>query len=102
MKIYGYLVIQNNSAVRWVKNKPSINNWEIAVMCNITIPDAFFDRLCPVINIELPESLIQQPDIEAIINISANEIAEKLRVSVEDATDGMRELLKGYEGGEQN
>lgn len=101
--VSGYLVIEcskwygNNYKGRIskiTKSKPAITNREIAIAINVKVPNAFFERLTPVINIELPSEAVANPDVEAVINLTAIEVADKLQLDVTDVTDGLRDLIK--------
>lgn len=106
-QISGYLVIEatkgryntwySGRIDRVVKEKPSLSNNQIAVAVNINVPIAFFERLTPVINIDLPEEAVVNPEVESIINLSSYDIAEKLHLDVVDVQDGLRQMIKERE-----
>lgn len=100
--ITGYLVIEGTKwygttykgrITKVTKAKPAITNREIAIAINIVVPNAFFERLTPVINIELPSEAVVNPQVESVINITALEVADKLHLNVTDVEDGLRTLI---------
>lgn len=109
--ITGYIVIEahkrNNYSSYYTgriskvtKTKPAINNREIAIAVNITVPNAFFERLTPVIDIELPEEAVVNPNIQSVIKLTALEVADKLELNITDVEDGLRSLIEA-KGGEK-
>jgi len=78
----------------FTKSKPSLSSNQIAVFIKVKVPVAFFERLTPVVEIELPEEAVVSPNIESVIKLSALEIADKLQLSVEGVEDGLRNLIK--------
>ncbi len=100
--ISGYMTIEARKSYygysgrikSFTKSKPSLTNNEIAIAINVKVPNAFFERLTPVINIELPSESVANPDVQAVIDLSAIEIADKLNLEVTDVTDGLRQLIE--------
>lgn len=94
MNIKAFLVISRSGTLRVVKNRPYLNNTEIAVTLDIDVPNKFFERLMPTVKIDLPEEAIVNPDTQAVIKISALEIADKLNLDVTAVEDGLRTMLE--------
>ena len=94
MNIKAYLVISKSGTLRVVKNRPYLNNSEIAVKLEIDVPNVFFERLMPTIKIDLPVEAIANPSTDAVVFISALEIADKLQLNVSDVEDGLRTMLE--------
>lgn len=94
MNIKAFLVISRSGTLRVVKNRPYLNNTEIAVTLDINVPNKFFERLMPTVSIDLPEEAIVNPDTQAVIKISALEIADKLNLDVTAVEDGLRTMLE--------
>lgn len=97
MKIQAFLVINNRGNLRVVKQRPYINNNEIAINLNLDIPGIFFDRLIPSVDIKLPEESVLKPDIETIVKITSEEVASKLKLDVNEVSDGLRDMLIKHE-----
>ena len=94
MKIKSFLVISSSGSLRVVKNRPYLNNREIAVTLEIDVPNVFFNRLMPTVKIDLPVEAITNPSTDAVIKISAYEIADKLNLEVGAVEDGLRTMLE--------
>lgn len=94
MNIKAYLIISNSGTLRVVKGRPYLNNTEIAVTLDIDVPKVFFERLMPTVKIELPVEAIANPSTDAVVKISALEIADKLQLNVSDVEDGLRTMLE--------
>lgn len=108
MKREFYLIIEGKKS-RWAtgkvsdfsvrvnKSKPSLNSDEIAVLLNIEVPVEFFERMTPVVNLSLPKDAILTLSEETVIALSAPELAQKLKISLEDAEDGLKQMLSKKE-----
>jgi hypothetical protein len=93
MNIKAFLVISRGGSLRVVKTRPYLNNSEIAVTLDINVPNVFFERLMPTVQIDLPVEAIANPSTDAIVKITALEIADKLQLDVTDVEDGLRAML---------
>lgn len=101
--ISGYMVIE---AEKWygenykgkiksvTKGKPGLTNRQIAIAINIKVPNAFFERLMPVINIELPAEAVVNPDVKTVIDLSAIEVAENLHLEVTEVSDMLSQMVE--------
>ncbi len=74
--------------------KPALSNNEICIAVNVKVPNAFFERLTPVINIELPSEAVVNPDVQTVIDLSAIEIADKLQLNVTEVQDMLSQMLE--------
>lgn len=101
MKIQAYLIISQSGSVRMVKGAPSLSNIEIAIKVNLNIPDSFFHRLIPVVDIDVPADAILSPGIESVVHMMSQEISEKLEVDVNDVEDGLKNALNNKENNEK-
>ena len=97
-----YSSVYDGTILGFRKNKPSLSNRQIAVYVKITVPNAFFERLTPVVEIELPEEAVVSPNIKSVIKLTALEVADKLQLEVEDVEDGLATMIKekSSKGGE--
>lgn len=94
MVIDAFLVISRFGSIRAVKNRPALNSDEIAVNLKVDIPKEFFERLMPTVNIQLPKESVINTDMEAVISLTAEQVASKLNLEVLDVTDGLRQLIE--------
>lgn len=104
MKTAAYLIVElstdqydrpTTGKMRTVKNKPDyLNPRELAFEVNLEIPDVFFKRMIPVVDIKLPVDMLINPDPEVVVGITAGKVASALRLDVETVTDGLTQMLK--------
>lgn len=94
MKINAYMVISDRGSIRVVKTRPELNNNEIAVNLNVEIPNIFFERLMPTINIKIPEEAVLKPDIEVAVAVAAFEVSDKLKLDFKEVEDGLMSMVK--------
>lgn len=100
--VSGYLTITGRKTyggysgriVKVTSNKPALSNNEICIAINVKVPNAFFERLTPVINIELPQEAVVNPDVQTVIDLSAIEIADKLKLDVTEVSDMLSQMLE--------
>jgi len=93
MKIKAFLSISNTGVLKVFKNRPSLNNNEIALTLDIEIPNVFFDRLMPTAKIEVPKEAITSIDPEVAVNIAAQNVSDALRLDFVEVREGLRELI---------
>ncbi len=93
MIIKAYLVISSSGSLRVVKGRPYLNNNEIAVLLNMDVPKEFFERLIPLVNIQLPKEGVIEPDVETVLSITSREVAEKLKIEAAEVYDGLKDML---------
>lgn len=98
-QINAFLIISKFGSLRVVKSRPFLNNTEIAIQLAIDIPQVFFERLMPVVNIKLHKEAVINTNMETVINITAQTIFDHLNLSVVDVEDGLRQLLTQPEKG---
>lgn len=94
MTINAFLVISDGGALRVVKSRPYLNNNEIAVALNIDVPDAFFERMIPVVQVDLPEEAVAQPDADVSLSITAGAVAKALKLDVSNVHDGLKDMVE--------
>ena len=93
MKINAYLVIGRNNSLRVVKTRPYLNNTEIALTLKLDIPDVFFDRLMPTVQINVPDDAIVNVSPDVAVNIAAQEISQALSLDYIETRDGLKEMI---------
>lgn len=89
----------SGSIVSFTKSKPALSSNEIAVYIKVSVPVAFFERMTPVVEIELPEEAVVNPNIESVIKLTALEVADKLTLDVYDVEDGLKKLIEAKSEG---
>lgn len=80
--------------VSFTTGKPALSSNQIAVYISVKVPVAFFERLTPVVEIELPEEAVVNPNIQSVIKLSALEIADKLQLDVTAVEDGLMQMIE--------
>lgn len=104
MIIAGYIIIerkrsgvytyQKKYTIRLVNGKPSLKPSEIALKLSIQVPDVFWDRVIPAVDIKVPENAILSPDIGSVLTITADEVSQKLNIDFQDVLDGLTESIR--------
>lgn len=90
-RYYGSTV--NDFSLEIKNKKPALNNDQIAVLLKMEVPREFFERMIPVAELNLPKEAILTLDQATIVSLTAPEISEKLKISLEDAEDGLKQML---------
>lgn len=93
MKITTHLIVTSSGNVRVTKRKVGIKPTELCITLNVNIPDSFFRRPQPVVNLSIPDTIGQPLPVDQVIDLSADMIAESLGINVEDVRDGLQELV---------
>lgn len=77
MKEIIYMIFSRTRARRITKTHPQLNGNEIAIKLNLIIPDKFFDRFIPEIELTIPEEYVIEPKLVAqIIEMDQKELTE--------------------------
>lgn len=96
MIITAYLIIdasRRTPALRLTKTTPALAGSELAVKLRIDVPDSVFRRPIPVLELTLPEDVVINPDAELVASVTADAIAEPLRLEYAAVRDGLLDLL---------
>ncbi len=94
MKINAYLFVNQRGQLRITKKDSSAYPTELAMHVVIDVPNSFFNRPIPVVNIQVPDFMLVDPDAEAMVKFVAPEVAEALKLEVKTVQDGLVTLLK--------
>jgi hypothetical protein len=78
MKDTVYITMNRSGAVSMRKSKPKLNSGQVAVRINLAVPDTFFDRFIPEVNIEVPNTALIHPRIEAEVEIEPEVLRDVL------------------------
>lgn len=89
MKITANLFINPNGNLRVTKKDASSYPSELAVKLVIDVPDVFFNRPMPIVNLSIPKEYLISPDKEVVAKWIAPEIAEALKIEVKEIEDGL-------------
>lgn len=100
--VTGYLTIEGKKQygsyggriTKVTAGKPALTNNQICIAINVKVPNAFFERLTPVINIELPSEAVVNPDVKTVIDLTAIEVADKLKLEITDVQDFLKQLVE--------
>ena len=92
MKLRTYLYVSKAQNVRLTKTPQAARPTEIRVEVQLNIPDAFFTRPTPVVNITIPPADAPAP-IGEVVATTAEAVAQALQVNVEDVQDGLLEAI---------
>jgi hypothetical protein len=93
MRVNCHLIVNQRGTARAVKGLPKLDTDEIAIGINLTIPDAYFQRPYPVIEIKVPDPR-ETPSPEVVVDITAKTVANALRLNVDAVHDGITQLLR--------
>lgn len=94
MNIKAFLIINDGGSIRVTKNRPYLNNNEISVLLNVDVPNRFFERMIPVVDIRLPEEAVIQPEMDVALSITSQEVADKLKLDAQEVFDGLKDMVE--------
>lgn len=94
MKINAYLFISQNGSLRVTKRDNSAYPNELGVELVVDVPDIFFKRPIPKVEVSVPEEFLINPDAEVAAGFVSYEVAEALKLDVKTVTDGLVAMLK--------
>jgi len=89
MKVTANLFIKNDGSIRVTKKDTGAYPTELAVQLVVDVPDIFFKRPMPIVNLQIPEAFLINPDQKVTAQWIAPEIAEALKVDVKAVEDGL-------------
>lgn len=92
--IKAFLIIGRNGSLSVRKNRPFLNSDEVSFKLNVSLPDDFFDRIIPVVDIEVPKEAIYNPEASLTMDLMSEEIASKLNLEISEVRDGLVDLMK--------
>ena len=94
MKVKANLFINNQGGIRITKKDTSAYPSELAVQLVVDVPDIFFKRPMPVVDLKIPEEYLINPDATVAAQWVAPDIAEALKLEVKTVEDGLVTMLK--------
>lgn len=94
MKVKANLFISSNGSLRVTKKDASAYPSELAVQLVIDVPDIFFKRPMPIVDLKIPESYLIDPNQAVVAEWVARDVSAALKVNVQTVTDGLLVALK--------
>ncbi len=94
MKVTANLFINKDGNIRVTKRDVSAYPTELAVQLIIDVPDIFFKRPMPRVELDVPESYLINPKADVVARWVAPDIAEALGIDIKTVEDGMLTMLK--------
>lgn len=97
MKIKANLFIDSKGKLRVTKIDNRAYTSELAVQLIIDVPDLFFKRPMPKVELSIPEEYLINPDAEVVAKWVAEDVADALKLEVSTVQDGLLTMLKSKE-----
>lgn len=97
MKVKANLFIDNRGGIRVTKNSTGAYANELAVQLLVEVPDVFFNRPMPIVELDIPQEYLVNPDAEVVARWVAHDISEALKLEVKTVEDGLLTMLKNKE-----
>ncbi|MBV6514249.1 MAG: hypothetical protein FMNOHCHN_03839 [Ignavibacteriaceae bacterium] len=92
--IEAYLILSRSGAISVRKGRPYLNSDEVSFRLSVNLPDDFFNRVIPVIEVNVPKEAIYNPEATLALDLLSDEVAEKLELEATDVRDGLQELMR--------
>lgn len=93
MKVTAYLFIDQWGGLRLTKREAQPRPTELAIRLVLTVPDTFFKRAIPVVELTLPNHFAD-PDRKVAAQVIAPDIADALKLDVDAVLDGLAVALR--------
>lgn len=93
MILSAYLFVNSQGKIRITRKETGTYPDELALHLKLEVPDSFWNRPIPSVDIVVPEFSLQ-PEPEMTARIVAPEIANKLKLDVKQVEDGLANMLK--------
>lgn len=101
MVLHAYLFVNSQGKIRITRKETGTYPDELALHLKIDVPDSFWRRPIPSVNIQVPDFQLE-PSPEVTAAIVAPEIADKLKLDVKKVEDGLVNMFKEKQEQEQN
>ncbi len=102
MKVKANLFIDNRGGIRVTKQSTGAYANELAVQLLVDVPDVFFNRPMPVVELDIPEEYLINPDANVAARWVAPDIAEALKLEVKTVEDGLVAMLEAEKEKREN
>lgn len=94
MKIPVYLFVDNSGNIRVTKRDKAAYPRELAIQLMLDVPDVFFNRPMPKVDLNIPPEFLVNPDATITAKWIAPDIAEAIGVEVKRVEDGMVAMIE--------
>lgn len=94
MRLTCFLFVSSAGNVRVLKTDKGARPNEFVVRTEFEIPDAFFTRPIPVVRIRIPPEAVINPGADALVDVTADAVADALRVDATLVRDGLRDAVR--------
>lgn len=94
MKVYANLFIHSDGSLRVTKKDTSAHPAELAVQLVIDVPNVFFSRPMPRVELSIPEEYLINPGKEIVAKWISQNIADSLKLEVKTVEDGLLTMIK--------
>lgn len=94
MNIPLYLFIDRNKSIRITKKDARPNPTELGMQIILEIPDVFFRRPIPKVNLQLDQQFFLDPSQEVTAKFIAPEVAQAMALEVKAVEDGLVRMIK--------
>lgn len=101
MKVHAYLYLSQHGGLRITKTKVNPHPTELAIALALDVPDTFFQRRIPVVNLTIPDHFAN-PGPEITARVIAPDVAAAMRIDVGTIEDGLLALAKAAAPVERN
>jgi hypothetical protein len=96
MKLQCHLMVSKSGNIRVTKGNVGAKPNELAIRVNLDIPDAFFVRPVPVVDIQIDD--VRTVSTEAVVRKAADEVAKSLGIDAALVEDGLLTAMRAGEG----
>lgn len=94
MKVYANLFIDSKASVRVTKNSTYAHPNELAVQLVVDVPDVFFKRPMPRVELNIPEEYLVDPGKEIVAKWIAQDISDAIKIEAKTVEDGLVAMIK--------
>lgn len=94
MKVLANIFISKNGSLRITKKDAAAYPSELGVQIVIDVPDIFFTRPVPRVELTVPKEYLVNPDAEVAARWVAQDVADALQLEVKTVEDGLMTMMK--------
>lgn len=92
--MYAFLIISRGGSLNVRKNRPALSSDEVSFKLKVNLPNDFFNRIIPVIEVSVPKEALYNPEATVAMELLSVELAQKLDLEASDIRDGLKELMQ--------
>lgn len=97
MLVKANLFIDNRGGIRVTKQSTGAYANELAVQLVVDVPDVFFNRPMPRVELSIPEEYLINPGAEVTAKWVAQDVSDALKLEVKTVEDGLLTMIKNKE-----